>query len=133
MTYLKYYQEEDNHFPKEWKDKLTEETIIWFFQKFRNQYKFKHSLKIWGNYGGRCFSYYLRVCKNCSIGLLIHEIGHSIQFKKDHYRYIKGKRYHSNQHLKIMKRLFKFYLKNKDKWNKQLQRRTKPLSNRYEA
>jgi len=117
--YLKYYQEEDKHFPEEWKVMYNQNDLELFFRKLKQRYKFNHELKFYGTIQrGKCSLYRISIPNRCSIGLLIHEIGHAIQYKQDHYVYKKGKRFHSKKHLNIMKKVFEHWSSNREEWIK---------------
>jgi len=113
MSYLKYYQKENEEYPienKKWY--CEEEQIKKLVKNFCAQYlvpkdKFNPNSIVWNkkNNSGHIaggpsrMTLHLPRCRTCSIGLLMHELGHILEFVKY------GKAGHNNKHKRQMKSL----------------------------
>jgi len=118
MPHLKYYQTENQSLPEWAKLNTPDRTIEYYFDRLKSRYKFRQKLLFHGRgNGGNCNSWRVRVSHDCSIGVLAHEVGHAIQFRKRGYYDTKGTRWHCNEHRKITARVLKTIETNITEWN----------------
>ena len=118
MAYLKYYQEEHQMFKPQSEIQLNNLETQYIFNKFKKRYKLDHYLEFRGySNSGRCGRRRLRVSHNPTLGVLLHEIGHAVQYKKRMWSDEKLKqRWHGKQHRTIVKRLYRITNPKIEQW-----------------
>lgn len=112
---LKFYEKEREIFKIAYNIKLSEREAVKIFKKLKRHYKLDVLLVI-GNkarFKTKPIGIIYLPKKYLNLGLLLHEFGHALQYKKDP----ETKIWHKKKLLRIMKRLFN-YCKSKNYWVK---------------
>lgn len=110
---LVFYEKERDWFGEAYGKKLNELQVTRVFKKLKRHYKIPHWLVInRKRSGGCCNRYRIELGKEPSLGLLIHEVAHAVDFKKRRSR-------HDKKFKKVMQKVFN-YCKKKNWWEKEL-------------
>jgi hypothetical protein len=97
------------------------------FKRLKSHYKFGHALEIWGTGdGGSCSMWRVKVSYNPSLRILVHEVAHAIQWKKDRTHPFDKKKHswHNKKHMAIMKRIYKYMMPRLEGWKAMANKKT---------
>lgn len=128
---LLYYVNERLNFARLAEITITDSETMYIFDKLKSKYKLDYRLEFRNKLGGVCSNHIIRLQHNPSLLYLIHEVAHSIQHKKRRYQ-DNGKRWHTKQHKKIMRKIEKYALKHLDDWRSKVSEKNKLEHQRYE-
>ena len=125
MPYLKFYQKERKLFSEESVMKVSDEVAEIIFRKLERHFidsrRYPFRLRFYGNGGGACGMWGIRLPHNPTILLICHELAHRIHRLK----YGSTKRHHTKKLMRIIKRLIT-YCRKKNYWKEEIKRRTPP-------
>ena len=125
MPYLKFYDKERKLFPEENVMCVSDEVTEIIFRKLERHFvdsrRYSFGLRFYGNGGGVCGTWGIRLPHNPSILLICHELAHRIYRLK----YGSTERHHTKKLIRIIKRLVT-YCRKKNYWKEEVERRTAP-------
>ena len=105
---IQYYAKEREIFKDAYDADLTDFELRAVFERLKSHYKFRQYLVFKGtSFRGHCTHWEIRLPHDTSLGLLVHEVAHAIQFKKLHLG-DKPKKWHTKKHTSIMRRILKY-------------------------
>jgi hypothetical protein len=110
---LVYYLRERENFREDFELKLSDQQVIYIYQKLKRRFGLTQPLKISKfDQSGSASRHWIRVSHNASIAMLAHEVAHLIQFRKrDKHcspELPKKKNFHTNEHKKLMNKVITY-------------------------
>jgi len=125
MPYLKFYQKERKLFPEEAIMRVSDKRAEIIFRKLERHFidsrRYPFGLRFYGNGGGSCGSWGIRLPHNPTILFICHELSHRIH----QIKYGSTKRHHTKKLMTIIKRLIT-YCQKKNYWKEEIERRMTP-------
>jgi hypothetical protein len=111
------YQKEFKEYAQEISEIITNEQVVYFFDRLKARYKFRQTLVIYKmrRHSGNCSRYEIRLSPPTNISTLGHEVAHAIHMKTR--KFGRKERWHNKRFLNIERRVIKVINTNKADWN----------------